>query len=107
MTLSLEPSPLRQDDFGTIRVGRTRVTLDSVIYAHESGSTPEEVVEQYPSLALADVYLVVGYYMRHREEVQAYLAERQAESEESRREYELRDDPTDLRERLLARRAAS
>ncbi|GIL11330.1 MAG: hypothetical protein BroJett038_00500 [Chloroflexota bacterium] len=49
--------PLQTDESGTIRVGGTRVLLDLVIFAFRQGATPETIVEQYPSLALADVYL--------------------------------------------------
>jgi uncharacterized protein (DUF433 family) len=62
---------------GGIRVGGTRVTLDTVVAAFDSGATAEEIVQQYPSLTLADVYSVIAYYLRHESKVRAYLAERQ------------------------------
>jgi len=74
MTLHLaaEAPPLREQD-GALRVGRTRVTLETVLWAFQQGATPEAIVERYPSLELADVYDVVAYYLRHRDEVDAYL----------------------------------
>ena len=39
---------------GVIRVAGSRVSLDSVLYAFLEGSTPGEIVLQYPSLQLAD-----------------------------------------------------
>jgi hypothetical protein len=70
------------------------------------GATAEEIVQQYPVLALADVYAVIGYYLRHRPEVEAYLAQRREAAERVRRENRARFDATGIRARLLARRRA-
>jgi uncharacterized protein (DUF433 family) len=84
-------------------VGQTRVLLDLVIYAFRLGSTPESITEQYPTLSLDDVYLALGYYLRHREEIDDYLREQEAEAEAFRREYETKHPPIMTREVLLAR----
>jgi hypothetical protein len=34
------------------------------------------MVEQFPTLDLADVYAVIGYYLRHRADVDAYVERR-------------------------------
>lgn len=99
---ALEPVPLRTDAQGVIRVGGTRVTLDTVVYAFDTGASPEEIAEDYP-LRLDDVYAVITYYLRHREEVAAYLERRRRHAEAVRRENEARFDHRGLRERLLAR----
>jgi len=79
------------------------VTLDTVVTAFNEGATPEEIVQQYPSLQLADVYSVIGYYLRRRQEVEVYLQERQQLSEQVRAQNESRFPAQGLRERLLAR----
>jgi uncharacterized protein (DUF433 family) len=107
MTIAVEKAPLVADSQGVVRVANTRVTLDTVVTAFLEGCTPEEIVEQYPSLQLPDVYLVIGYYLRHRDEVHVYLAERQHQSEKNRQEVEGRFNPIGIRERLLARRIRS
>jgi uncharacterized protein (DUF433 family) len=107
LTISTEPIPLETDADGVVRVGGTRVSLDSVIYAFNEGSTPEEIVQQYTTLDLADVYAVIGYYLQHRGEVNEYLAARRAQRDEVRREVESRFDPHGIRDRLLARRKKS
>lgn len=99
-----EPIPLAADRDGIMRVGDTRVTLDTLVAAFHEGATAEEIVQQYPSLRLADVYAVVGYYLRHQSEVAVYLEERQQRAVEARRENEARFDPAGVRDRLLARR---
>ena len=58
-----QPIPLIADADNVVRVANTRVTLDTVIAAFREGATPETIAQQYPSLALADVYAVIGYYL--------------------------------------------
>ncbi len=99
-----ERVPIHTDADGVIRVGGTRATLDTVVAAFDAGATAEEIVQQYPSVALADVYSVIGYYLRHPPEVRAYLTQRQRQSVEVRQQNEGRFDPSGIRERLLARR---
>jgi uncharacterized protein (DUF433 family) len=106
MSLSLQtrPVPLTTDAHGVLRVGETRVSLDTVIFAFKQGSTPEEIVADYSTLDLSDVYAVVTYYLQNQAEVEAYLQRRQAQRDEVRREMETRFPQAGLRERLLARR---
>jgi phosphoenolpyruvate carboxylase len=59
---------------------------------------------RYPTLTLADTYSVIAYYLRHRDEVDAYLEERRRQAEEIRRKVEERYPTAQIRERLLARR---
>jgi len=68
------------------------------------GKRTAEVVSQYPSLRLADVYQVIGYFLDHQAEVDTYLNERQRQAAAVRRESETRFDPAGVRDRLLARR---
>ncbi len=104
LTISTEPLPLLTDRDGVVRVRGTRVTLDTVVAAFNEGATAEEIVQQYPSLQLADVYAVISYYLRSHSEVDTYLQKRQKQAEEVRRQNEARFDPQGIRERLLARR---
>lgn len=99
-----EPVPIKTDADGVIRVGGTRITLDTVVAAFDAGATAEEIAQQYPVVMLADIYSVIAYYLRHESEVRAYLARRQQQAEQVRDENERRFDPTGVRERLLARR---
>ena len=106
LSLQTESPPLRADETGTVRVGHTQVLLDLVIQAFRDGSTPEQIVQSFDSLSLADVYAVIGYYLRHRDEVDSYLAEREQQAEEMRRDIETsQGDLPDIRTRLLAARS--
>ena len=100
-----QPPPIQADDAGVLRVGGTRVRLETVINAFNSGSTAEEILLKYPSLSLTDIYAVITYYLWSREEVEVYLEERRRVEQAVRRENETRFPPAGVRERLLARRA--
>jgi uncharacterized protein (DUF433 family) len=99
------PIPLKKDVDGVVRVGNTRVTLDTVIAAFKEGATAEEIVAQYPSLLLADVYAVIGYYLQRQAEVEVYLHQRQQEAGQIRQQNEARFNQQGIRKRLLAQRS--
>ena len=72
----------------------------------QRGATPEQISQSYETAALADVYGVIAYYLRHREEMETYLAQRERQSDEVRRRIEAwQGDLGNIRERLLARRS--
>lgn len=104
--VATETIPLVTDTDGVIRVGKRQVTLDTVITAFLDGATAEEIAHQHPSLDLADVYSVIGYYLRRRAEIDAYLDRRRELAERIRKQNESRFDPSGIRDRLLARRAS-
>src|SRR6478672_9991772 len=78
--LQRDPLPLRWDEGDVIRVGTSRISLDLVVEQYENGATPEDMVRAYDTLVLADVYAVIAYYLRHRDEVRAYLKRRKEEA---------------------------
>jgi uncharacterized protein (DUF433 family) len=105
MSLSIiaEPIPLKVNTDGVVTVIGTRVTLDTVVAAFNQGATPEEIMFQYPSLQLADVYALISYYLRHQHDVEVYLKQRQQHSKEIRQQNEAKFNPQGVRERLMAR----
>ena len=105
--LVAQPAPCQMDDAGVLRITGTRVRLDTIIGAFNSGYSAEEILLKYPSLNLTDIYAVITYYLWHREDVDRYLAERQEISEQVRQENERRFPPQGIRERLLARQPKS
>ena len=106
MTFSVkrEAIPLNHDADGVVRVGGTRVTLETIVTAFTEGATAEEIAQQYPSVSLSDIYYVIGYYLRRRSEVDAYLGRRRQQAQEVRARNEAQFDPDGIRDRLVARR---
>lgn len=105
LDLTADLVPLAYDADGVLRVGGTRVRLDTVVGAFRVGATAEEIAQQHPALDLAAVYAVIAFYLRRRPAVDAYLAEQAVAAAGARAAAEAHGDPAGLRERLLARRA--
>src|ERR1700749_2943914 len=104
-TAPAEAPHLREDATGALRVGDSQVLLELVIRAFQDGATPETIVQRYSTLALADVYAVIAYYLRHRSEVESYLARGERIACELQRELESKQtDLSEIRARLLKRR---
>ena len=99
--------PLTTTEFGTIRVSRSRVSLDSVVHHYKQGATAERIAESFPSLDLADVYAVIAYYLANRDSIEEYL--QRQESEADALQLQTESDPkqqkatNQLRERIQAR----
>jgi uncharacterized protein (DUF433 family) len=100
-----QPAPLEFTTDGVIRIGKTRVTLDTVIAVFKQGTTAEEIAYRYPSLKLADIYATIAFYLNHQQEVEVYLQQRQQQAQEIRKINEARFDSQGMRNRLLARKA--
>lgn len=96
--------PLTSDKHGVVKVGGTRVTLDTIVNAFLRGATAEEIAQQYPSVSLSDVYATISYYLQNRKQVDAYLAKRKKQAHDVKKQNEKRLDPHGIRERLLARK---
>jgi uncharacterized protein (DUF433 family) len=96
--------PIAFDVHGVAKVGGTRVTLETVIDAFREGNTAEDILMRYPALSLASIYQVIGYYLDHRAEVDAYIEQAQVESERVRSENNARPEVMRFREKMLARK---
>jgi uncharacterized protein (DUF433 family) len=97
--------PLHLDEQGAIRVGNTRITLDLVIEHYQNGMTPEEMVREYDSLKLADVYGAIAYFLSHTDDVLQYMKKRKEEADALRAKIEA-ERPRISRDELIARAAA-
>ena len=66
-------SYVRMDEHGVMRVGNSRVMLDSVVISFEQGCSPETIQQQYPALSLEEVYGAITWYLANADEVARYL----------------------------------
>ena len=106
LTVHTDPIPLRVDEYGVVRVGDSQVLLDIVIREFNNGAEPEAIARAFPTLNLADVYGAIAYYLRHRQDIDAYLQGRRHEAEKQRQQIEARQPSrAELRARVLARKA--
>lgn len=95
--------PLRVDLGDVIRVGQTRVTLLTLILDFQQGASPEEIVNHFSTLRLSDVYTVLGYYLDHKDKIDAFVAEELRFAEEMAHEYRAAHPELPTKEQLLAR----
>jgi uncharacterized protein (DUF433 family) len=99
----MPPAAPPVDQVATVRVGGTRVTLETVVAAFDRGDSPEEIREQFPTLALGDIYAVLTYFVRHSHEVRDYVAGQDRRSDRACVRIEAVDPSDGLRSKLMAR----
>jgi uncharacterized protein (DUF433 family) len=105
LVLELEAPPLREDETGAVRVGNSRVLLETIVRAFQDGASPESIVHRYTTLSLSDVYNTIGYYLRHQDAVEAYLSQREQLAEAvQQRLSDIQPDLSSIRARLLSQR---
>ncbi len=92
---------VRVDEHEVMRVGETRIMLDSLIADFEQGHSPETIQQQFPALSLEEVYGAITFYLSHRDEVQAYLKQQDVLWEALRAEAEKQVSPVVKRLRAL------
>lgn len=97
--------PLVTDEDGAMRVGGTRVTLDSVIAAFREVETAEGIAQRYPPLRPTVVRIILDHYSSHKDDLDAYVADRENEAASLREQVEADPRTTGLRDRLTARRS--
>jgi Protein of unknown function (DUF433) len=57
------------------------VSLGSVVIHFQEGQTPEQIVESFPTVTLAQAYGAIAYYLENEKLIKDYLAEIQREFE--------------------------
>jgi len=86
-----------------IRVKGTRVGIETILYDYIYRSqSPEDIVAQYPSLTLEQVYATITYYLHNKEQVTAYLVNWLENAERRREEQNRNPSPAIQRLRRVA-----
>jgi uncharacterized protein (DUF433 family) len=67
---------------GAYRIGGTRVSLDSIVYAYRRGASPESIQRSFPSLTLEQVHGALAFYLSNQTEVDNYLVQGEKEFED-------------------------
>ena len=96
---------IHADVHGVMRVGQTRVSFDSVVYAFRQGYAPETICQQYSALNLEEVYGAITFYLANKDEVEQYLQCQEQRWDAFRRKAE--QDPSPVVERLRSLKSAS
>lgn len=83
MPALIENIPLVQEASGDIRIEGSRIFLEHLAEKFKQGKSPEEIAQDFPSLKLVDIYSVITYYLRHQDEVDAYLVKQKTRAKET------------------------
>ena len=85
-----------------IRIKGTRVGIETVLYDFiHRRRTPENIANEYPTLTLDQVYATILYYLRNRDQVNAYLEEWLEWGRRMREEQDRNPPPVVIRLRAL------
>jgi uncharacterized protein (DUF433 family) len=80
MTMDL-PDFLTRNEMGGIRITGHRIDLYHIVELYHEGCSAEMIHHEFPTLPLAVIYKVMAYYLENKSEVDAYVAETDAEVE--------------------------
>ena len=94
---------------GRPRIDGHRITVEDVAIWHERmGMSPDEIVFNYPSITLSDVYAALAYYFENRERIDAdilegekFVAEMKAKAPPSLLQQKLRQRTADAKDDSL------
>ena len=82
LDLSPMPVPLYWAEGGqALRVCGSRISLEVILTYYRMGYTAEMIAETYPWLSLADIYLVIAFYLRNKKAVHAHLRKSHARAD--------------------------
>jgi uncharacterized protein (DUF433 family) len=71
---------------GKAAIDATRVRVNNVAWLAKQGLTPQQVLEHYPDLTLAQVHAALAYYYDNAGEIEAELAAEEQAAEDFERE---------------------
>jgi uncharacterized protein (DUF433 family) len=96
-------TPLILADDGTIRIKDSRVSLEVIVRQFKQGATAEQLLEDFPSLTLRDIYGAIYYYLDNTETVEDYMRQQEDSAVEMRAFLDSHLDSAALRTRIRAR----
>jgi uncharacterized protein (DUF433 family) len=88
MSTTLDAMLVRTPDIcgGRLRIDGTRITVHRIATLYRQGLGPEEIAATYDHISLSQVYTALAYYHANRDEIDAQLAEDDAEYDRLRDE---------------------
>jgi uncharacterized protein (DUF433 family) len=94
----------KTDRYERIRIKGSRIAVETVIDAFLNGESAEQILENYPTLTLEEVYATITYYLHNQADVDGYIARTRAAEEAAYQEY-LKQEPPEVVKRLRALKA--
>lgn len=88
-------------DSDDIRIKGHRIGIDNVIDYYLQGYSPEQILQELPSLNLEKIYATLTYYLHNRAEMDAYMLRLTKWREQRYQEWLTNPSPLALRLRAL------
>jgi uncharacterized protein (DUF433 family) len=63
------------------RIAETRITVQRIAVWYKMGMKPEEIISEIPHLNLAQVHAALAYYYANKQQIDADIADEDAECE--------------------------
>jgi uncharacterized protein (DUF433 family) len=105
--MQVPQSYVRVDEYGVMRVGQSRVMLDSIVASFKQGYSAETIQQQYSALSLEEVYGAIAWYLAHMKEVSQYLQRQEAVWRQWREQATQQPSPVVQRLRVAQKRQGS
>ena len=84
-----------------IRIKGHRIGIDDVIEYYLNGYSPDQILEELPSLNLEKIYATLTYYLQNRKQMDAYMLRLAKWREERYQEWLANPSPLALRLRAI------
>ena len=84
-----------------IRIKGHRIGIDDVIKYYLDGYSPDQILEELPSLNLEKIYATLTYYLHNRKQMDAYMLRLAKWREERYQEWLANPSPLALRLRVI------
>lgn len=103
MTMTIELHTLDLADYfevvagDAIRIKGHRIGIEHIIERYHEGFSPEAIALEFPGLSLEKIYAVITYYLHHKAELDRYLDDLRAWSEQSYQDAQTQDPPPVVR----------
>ncbi len=102
-----QTAPLTLWEDGSIRIGSSRIPIDSIVQEFNCGATAEQIQDDFPTLTLREIYGAISYYLEHQSRVDDYLERREQDAAQVRLEVENPTRAEVLRRRIREQRGKS
>jgi uncharacterized protein (DUF433 family) len=100
------PDFLTTDDGGFIHLTGHRIGLHHIVRYYNEGYSPETLWEQFPTLSLALIHKVLGFYLENKDQVDDYCRKEEEAFEAIAEAAPSKFPLAELRKRLEAKRRA-
>ena len=84
----------------TIRLKGHRIGVEHIVERYQDGFSPEQIVDDLPTLSLEEVYGAITFYLHNKAEIDAYVAAIQRDYDERVRQ--ARANPSPVEQRMMA-----